>query len=81
MEKDIPLFIFTDSTSILDSIPKSKRLREVRLVKDIANIRRAYHEDEISSIEWIRSDSNIADNLTHKNGNHFLDSAFDTSFL
>lgn len=80
MEKTIPLFTLTDSKSIFDLITKSKRLREVRSVKDIANIKRAY-EDEISSIWWICSGGNISDNLTRENANHLLDKAFDTSYL
>lgn len=63
MGKNIPLFIFTDSKSILYTTTKSKRLRERRLMNNTADIRRAYRDDEISNIGWTRSKNNIVDNL------------------
>lgn len=81
MGKTIPLFIMTDSKSISDTISKSKRLRELRLMNYFTDMRCAYSEDKITNIGWIRSYSNIADNLTRENGNHLLDNVFVTSYL
>lgn len=72
MEIDVPLYLFTDSKSIFDTITASKRLRELRLTNAVVDIRRAYKDDEISSVAWIRSEHNIADNFTRLNGNDVL---------
>ncbi|CDF35631.1 unnamed protein product [Chondrus crispus] len=78
MNMDIPLFIFTDCKSIFDTITASKRLRELRLMNEIADIRRAYRVGEIDNVAWIRSKQNIADNLTRHNGNDILKKAMET---
>jgi len=72
MSIDIPLYIFTDAKSIFDTITASKRLRELRLMNEISDVRRAYREREITNVAWIRSEQNIADNLTRSNGNDIL---------
>lgn len=72
MSVNIPLFIFTDSKSIFDTITASKRLRELRLMNKVADFRRAYKHNEISNVAWIRSAQNIADNFTRREGNNIL---------
>lgn len=72
MKVDLPLYIFTDAKSIFDTITASKRLRELRLMTDIADIRRAYKHNEITNVAWVRSQQNIADNFTRRNGNNIL---------
>ena len=64
MSLHLPLYIFTDSKSIFDKITASKRLREIRLMNEISEIRRAYKSDEITNIAWIRSQHNAADCFT-----------------
>lgn len=81
MNIDIPLYIFTDSKSIFDTITASKRLRELRLMNDIADIRRAYRVNEITNIAWVRSAQNIADNFTRHVGNDILVNAMQTGRL
>lgn len=68
----IPLYVFTDAKSIFDTITASKRLRELRLMNDISEIRRAYRANEIDNVAWIRSEQNIADDLTRLIGNGIL---------
>lgn len=68
----IPLYVFTDSKSIFDTITASKRLRELRLMNDISEIRREYKVNEIDNVAWIRSAQNIADDLTRLVGNDIL---------
>lgn len=72
MSRNIPLFIFTDSKSIFDTVTASKRLREVRLMDGVADFRRAYKHNEISNVAWIRSAQNNADNFTRCDGNNIL---------
>lgn len=72
MEINVPLYIFTDSKSIFYTATDSKRLREQRLLNEIADIRPAYKDDEISNIAWIRSHQNVADNFTSLKGSSIL---------
>lgn len=65
----LPRFVFTDAKSIFDTITASKRLRELRRMTDISEIRRACKENEIDNVAWIRSGQNIADDLTRLVGN------------
>lgn len=81
MALNLPLYIFTDCKSIFDTITASKRLRELRLMNEIADIRRAYRQNEITNIAWIRSENNIADNLTRHVGNDLLKRAMATGEL
>lgn len=81
MKLDIPLYIFTDSKSIFDTVTACKRLRELRLMNDIADIRRAYRVNEITNIGWARSKQNVADNFTRHVGNDILDKAMRTGRL
>lgn len=81
MHCDVPLYVLTDAKSIFDTITKSKRLREIRLMQEIADIRRAYRQNEITNIAWIRSEQNIADNLTRLRGNAILARTMETAFL
>lgn len=50
-------------------------------MNEIADIRRAYRENEINNVAWIRSQQNVADNLTRYNGNLILRNAMDTGRL
>ena len=81
MHIHVPLFLFTDSKSIFDTITASKRLRELRLMNEISDIRQAYKDREITNVTWIRSSQNIADNLTRKQGNDILRQTMTTGKL
>lgn len=81
MKIDVPLYIFTDSKSIFDTITASKRLRELRLMNDVTDICRAYRVNEINNIGWVRSKQNIADNFTRHTGNDILANAMRTGRL
>lgn len=50
MGKDIYVFMFTDAKSIWDTITKSRSLREIRLMNYIADVRRAYPQNEINKL-------------------------------
>lgn len=69
---ELPLYIFNDAKSIFDTITASERLRELRSMADTADIRRAYKHNEITNVAWVRSQQNIADNFTPRNGNNTL---------
>lgn len=81
MHIEMPLYIFTDYKSIFDTITASKRLRELRLMNEIADIRRAYRQSEITNVAWIRSEQNTADNLTRHNGNDISRKSIETGRL
>lgn len=72
MKINLPLYLFTNSKIIFDTITASKRLQELRLMNDISEIRRAYKSNEITNVAWIKSAQNIADNLTRFHGNDIL---------
>ena len=73
--------MFTDSKSIFDTITASKRMKELRFLNEIADIRRAYKDNEITNVAYIRSEDNIADNLTKFIGNGILRKALETGRL
>lgn len=81
MKVDIPLFLFTDSKSIFDTVTASKRLRELRLMNEISDVRRAYKDGEITNVAWVRSAQNIADNFTCMKGNDILHNTMSTGKL
>lgn len=66
MNKKIPLFILTDTKSIFDTLTTSRRLRELRLMNDISEIRRAYRTQEIDNVGWLRPEHNYADPFTRR---------------
>lgn len=69
MKLDLPLYIFTDAKSIFETLAASKRQREQSLMNYISGVGRAYKDNEITNVAWIRSKRNIADNFTRRNGN------------
>ena len=73
--------MFTDAKSIFDTITKSRKPRQMRLMNDIADVRRAYRPNEVENIAWIRSKHNIANNLTRRIGNPLLLGTLSTSNL
>jgi hypothetical protein len=77
----IPLDVFTDWKSIFDTITASKRLRELRLMNEIADIRRANRENEITNSVLVRSEQSIVDSLTRRVGNPLLMHAISTGRL
>eukprot|EP00171_Calliarthron_tuberculosum_P023237 IDg23237t1 len=64
--KKIPIFLFTDSKSIFDTITKLSSVSEKRLLIDISSLRQSYSSGEISNIGHILSEFNPADPLTKK---------------
>ena len=81
MKKVIPLFVLTDSKSIFDTITTSKRLSELRLMNDIAEIRRAYRAREIHNVGWLRSEYNYADPFTRFGKRSMILDAMKTGIL
>lgn len=77
----IDLYMFTDNKSLFSTITKAKRTRELRLMTDIAELRRAYKSDEIKNVAWLRSDQNPADGLTRKKASQILTQAFTTGYM
>ena len=62
--KDVHLRVFTDSKTLFDSIVTLCSMTEKRLLIDIAGLREAYRNGELSNLGWIRSGNNPADALT-----------------
>jgi hypothetical protein len=61
--------MLTDSKSLFDIITTQKRTTEHRLMIDIFAARQAYRRREIDNIGLIRSEFNLADDLTKLRGN------------
>lgn len=78
MRINVSFYIFTDSKSIFDTVNRFRRLRELQLMNDIADIRRAYRANETPNIYWVRYKRNSADNFTRHGGNDILDNAMRT---
>jgi hypothetical protein len=81
MGRHIPIFMFTDSARLFDSITSIKRTTECRLMLDIYAAREAYKKREIDNIALIRSQYNIADAMTKVKGNGALLNALETHKL
>ena len=56
--KTFPIYCFTDSKSLLDSVHSIKTLKEKRLKLDVCIIREMLEKNEISSINWCASENN-----------------------
>lgn len=81
MTSDILPYIFTNAKSIFDTITASKRLRELRMMNKITDGRRAYKQDNIRNVFWVRSQQNIADSFTQHNGILILNELMHTGKL
>ena len=60
----IPILMLTDSKSLFDIITKSSTTREKRLLIDIATVRNAYNNNELSKVGNILSNQNPSDAFT-----------------
>ncbi len=63
LSREFKLYILTDCKSLFDTITKYRRTKELQLMYEISDIRRAYESTEITNIAWIRTDNNIAESL------------------
>lgn len=70
--RHIPLVMLTDSKSLFDIMTTQKRTTEARLMIDVFVARQSYHRGEIDNIGLIRSEYNLADDLTKLSGNGAL---------
>ena len=59
-----PIPALTDNQSLCDAMHSTKTIEDKRLKIDIGILREMFHNQEISSIEWIDSDKQLADPLT-----------------
>ena len=83
--KVLPIKCYTDNKSLVDSIFSTKTVTEKQLKIDICIILDILKENQVYSIEWCKSESQLADCLTKrtasntkllnvlKNGNGFLE--------
>ena len=83
--KVLPIKCYTDNKSLVDSIFSTKTVTEKQLKIDICIILDILKENEVYSLEWCKSESQLADCLTKrtasntkllnvlKNGNGFLE--------
>ena len=60
----VQLHLLTDSKSFFDTISKGNRTNEKRLMLDVYVARQGYKEQDIGNIGFLRSNNNIADELT-----------------
>lgn len=81
MKSNLPLYILTESKIIFDTVKASKKLKELHLMNDMSEIGRAYRNNEITNVAWIKISQNIAKNLTRLNGNQILPHAMRTGKL
>lgn len=77
----VSVYIITDSKSKFDTITASKRLCELHLLNDMADIHRAYPVKEINISAWVRSSENDYGNLTCHVGNDIPPNAIRTERL
>ena len=70
--REVELHIFTDSRSAFHVATTLVRTREKRLMLDVHLLREAYEKREITQINWISGDCNIADPLTKMKNNGSL---------
>lgn len=78
--KSIPLLLLTDS-KWLDLLTSNKSISRGRPMLDIFAARQGYSHREIDNIGLIRSEVNLADELTMMNGNRKLSAAMETNRL
>ena len=81
LSSEFKLFIFTDCKSLFDTITKYRRTKELQLMYEISDIRRAYESTEITNFAWIRTDHNIADSLTRHSKNYVLQQVLSTGYI
>lgn len=81
MRSYVSLYIITDAKSIFDTTTASKRDRELQLMNEIADARRAFKQNEISNLAWMHSEQNVAGNFTRRNGNLTLQNLMRTGKL
>ena len=62
--KVLPIKCYIDNKSLVDSIFSTKALTEKRLKIDICIIRDMLSKNEVCSIEWCKSEAQLADCLT-----------------
>lgn len=62
--RSVTVTVLPDSESLFKSLVESSTKAEKRLTIDIRDAREAFKKREITNIVWIRSDSNIANELT-----------------
>ena len=65
MKSDLfPIYCYTDNKSILDTINSTKVLTEKRLKVDVCIIREMTEKQDVKSVSWCDSSSQLADCLT-----------------
>lgn len=79
--KPVPLKVFTDSSSLFDSLTTLNTTSEKRLLIDLRMLRKIYDNREIADIYWISGDQNPADGLTKKNPCNALEDLMKTTGL
>ncbi len=72
LSREFKLYIFTDSKSLFDTMTRYRSTKELQLMDEISDIRRAYKSTEMTNIAWIRTDHNIADSFTRHTKNYVL---------
>jgi len=60
----MPLIMLTDSKQLFDVITRASHPTEKRLMVEIAAAREAHNKHEISNVDLLKSEHNVADGLT-----------------
>ena len=63
-DKEIPIHIYTDNKSLVESLYSTHTVADSRLLVDIAEIRNKIEIGEIDKVHWIENKSQIADAMT-----------------
>ena len=64
--EQIQIDCYTDNRSLVNAINSSKTLQDKRLILDLALLKEMYHRKEINTIEWVKTDAQLADCLTKR---------------
>ena len=68
----VPVYLFTDSESTLESIASTKQITTKTLRNVITDLKQRLIDDDISSYAWLPTDSMWADILTKEKKCHQL---------
>lgn len=72
LDRDLPLLIYTDSKCLFDVLTTAKKTTGGRLVVDVFVARQSYRPGKIDNICLIRSEDNLAGDMTKLDGNGLL---------
>ena len=67
-EQEIPLYVYTDSRPLLDSIASTKQVDQRLLRNTMMDLKKRLEDKEVTSYSWIGTKAMVADILTKESG-------------